>query len=530
MDIDELLEEYTKIFRFRRLFIRDLSITRRGFLYFFISFVFCTISLNYIVVFILEFNPQELLFNGLGSTLVMAIFLTIVIAGFIVDKIKDRVNFLLICAPITLVGLVVILFGDWFHLIGFSLMILSTGFFIIDLLTIYIHESNILNRGRLLGYLFFTAFIISHLIMIVTYGNTFLVIIVESALLILIYYISKRYSYKETNERLTSTKTFFQILTGSYHILGYLLVFLIFGYILGNAFSTYGDLNISPFIFVPLFMFLFIFIGVGLDNFGRKWTFGAGLLLISSIFLFASIFQNAIIYNSIFFGVSIPIIFMILFTLSADFSTERNTIKYRAKMICTFLLVFMMGLIAGVLIHYLLNHVYTSDPIYFYWIPPYLQGLSPFLLIATLVWINTLPEILSYKEADWADSLISLYVFNSSAICLYTKDFKPDRKTNIPNEDLITGGFAGIIGLISEITNQNKNLNIIDKEGVKIYFSYGKSVISALISTKYLPVLSKKLDIFTRSFERQFEYELANFTGKINPFYNAKKLVYRYFK
>jgi MFS family permease len=277
-------------------------------------------------------------------------------------------------------------------------------------------------------------------------------------------------------------------------------------------------------------MILFILFGVALDNFGRKWSFAAGLLIISSIIIFSELFKNPILYNSIFFGVSIPIIFIILFTLTADFSTERNTIRYRARMICTFLLIFMSGLIAGVVIHYLMNQIHNSDKLLFYWIPLYLQGLSPFLLIVTLIWISSLPEILSYKEADWADSLRNLYVFNSSAVCLYNKNFKPDQKTNIPSEDLITGGFTGIIGLITEITNENKNLNIIDKEGVKIYFSYGKSVISALISTKYLPVLSKKLDIFTKAFERQFENELANFTGKINPFADAKRLIYRYFK
>lgn len=530
MDFDELLKEYTRIFRFRRLFLRDLSITRRGFLYFLITFVFCTISLNYIVVFILQYSPEQLLFNGLGLTFFIALCFTIVIAGFIIDKVKDRVKLLLISSPITLIGLIFIIFGNLFQLIGISLMILSTGFFIIDLLTIYIHESNILNRGRLLGYLFFIAFIISHIIISITYGNTLVVIFIESAFFILIYFISKKYKYKETEERLTSSKNFFQLLTGGYHILGYLIVFLIFGYVLGNAFSTYGEINISPLIFVPLFMFLFALFGVSLDNFGRKWTFAAGLLMISSIFLFAGIFQSPILYNSIFFGVAIPIIFLILFTLSADFTTERNTIKYRARMICLSLLVFIVGLITGVLFHFLLNQVYLSHPLFFYWIPYYLQGLSPFLLIVTLVWISSLPEILSYKEADWADSLLSLYVFNTSAACLYSKNFKPNQKGKILSEDLITGGFTGIIGLISEITNQNKNLNIIDKEGVKIYFSYGKSVISALISTKYLPVLSKKLDIFTKTFERQFEYELAHFTGKINPFYDAKKLVYRYFK
>ncbi len=530
MNIDELLKIYSRIFKFRRLFVRDLSITPRGFLYFLISFVFCTISLNYIVVYILRFSVEELLFNGLGLISILSIFLTIVIAGFIVDRIKDRVRLLLISSPVTILGLLFVIFGNVYEIIGFSLMIFSTGVFIIDLLTIHIHESNILNRGRLLGYLFFLSFIISHLIVLFTYGNTISVIIIEALILVVIFLIARNYHYKETEERLTSNKKFIEIITGTYHNLGYLLVFLILGYIIGNAFSTYGELNINPVIFIFLFMILFVIFGVALDNFGRKTTFSGGLLLISSIIIFSGVVKNLIISTSIFFGVAIPVIFIILFTLSGDFATERNAIRYRARMICTFLLLFMIGLITGVLIHYLLNRIYSSNPLLFYWITPYLQGLSPFLLIVTLVWIIPLPEILSYKEADWADSLRSIYVFNSAAVCLYTKNFKPEQNSNIPSEDLITGGFTGILALISEITNEKRNLNIIDKEGVKIYFSYGKSVIAALISTKYLPVLSKKLDIFTRSFEKRFDYELAHFTGKINPFHDAKKLIYRYFK
>jgi MFS family permease len=275
---------------------------------------------------------------------------------------------------------------------------------------------------------------------------------------------------------------------------------------------------------------LFALFGILLDNLGRKWTFSAGLLLISAIIIFSGVFANKLIYNSIFFGIAIPIIFIVLFTFTGDFSTERNTIRYRARTICTFLLSFMLGLIAGVVVYYLFIKLHLDYPTFFFWIPPYLQGLSPFLLIVTLVWISPLPEILSYKEADWAQSLRHLYVFNKASICLFTKNFQPEFKSNIPSEDLIAGGFAGILSLISEITNESKNLNIIDKEGVKIYFSYGKSVITALISTKYLPVLFKKLDIFTRSFEKQFEYELAHFTGKINPFAAANKLIDRYFE
>ena len=83
--------------------------------------------------------------------------------------------------------------------------------------------------------------------------------------------------------------------------------------------------------------------------------------------------------------------------------------------------------------------------------------------------------------------------------------------------------------MISEITNERKNLRIIDKQGIKIYFSYGKSIIVALIATKNLPILFKKLDIFTKAFEKKFEKELASFRGKINPFRDASQLILKYF-
>ena len=90
---------------------------------------------------------------------------------------------------------------------------------------------------------------------------------------------------------------------------------------------------------------------------------------------------------------------------------------------------------------------------------------------------------------------------------------------------------TGILTLISEITNERKHLRIIDKDIVKIYFSYGKNFIVALISTKFLPVLYKKMDTFTKAFERTFEFDLSTFAGKINEFQNkTDPLVSKYFK
>ncbi|MGV9173849.1 MAG: hypothetical protein ACOC35_14975, partial [Promethearchaeia archaeon] len=212
--------------------------------------------------------------------------------------------------------------------------------------------------------------------------------------------------------------------------------------------------------------------------------------------------------------------------------TERNTIKYRGRIPSLFLFFLFGGFFIGILTKYILNQVYLENQALLSWFPALINGINSFLLVVLLVWIMPLPEILSAKESDWAESLRNLYVFNKNSICLYTKNFlSDDYDLELPSEDLVTGGLTGILALISEITNEKKNLRIIDKDKVKIYFAYGKNVIVSLISTRYLPILFKKLEIFTKAFENEFEEELLNFTGRINVFkQKADSLVSKYFK
>ncbi|MBY9002698.1 MAG: hypothetical protein KGD73_01880 [Candidatus Lokiarchaeota archaeon] len=343
-------------------------------------------------------------------------------------------------------------------------------------------------------------------------------------------WISRNYSYKETKERLKSEKKFIEILMGSLHISGYMIALFALALVLGNSFPIEYGFNVITPIFIFFFMSSFLIIGVLLDNLGRKWTFAAGILFISSIILFSGDKTTEGIFASIFFGVSVPISFMIIFTFAGDFSTERNTIRFRGRMVCSFLFIFIGGFVLGILFNFLLTQTHIKNPVFFYWIPSFLDGLSPFILIVILVWIIPLPEILTAREADWKNTLRNLYAFNS-AVCLFTQNFTSgSENVNLPNEDLITGGFSGILSLLSEITNEQKNLRIIDKEGVKIYFAYGKHVIIALVSTKNLPILSKKLELFTKAFEKKYEQELIHFKGKINPFETTTELITKYFR
>lgn len=520
------------ISRFKKLFfkgfVRDVDITPNGFINFLLSFTFSTIMIDFLYLTYLSFNPINFL-SILGFATIITILLTIIFSGLIVDLIKDRMKLLIICAILALSGLILISLSSHFEVIGFSLMIFSTGLYLVDLLTILTHESTILNRGRLIGYSFFISLLATHIYITLTSRNLLGIIFITSIIFLLLLYVSLNYEYKETKERLTSSKKFRQILF-TYPLLGYLGSFFVLGFVLGNAYPVELEIFIDPNIFIIVVSLFFFLVGTSLDNFGRKKSYTLSILILSSLIIFSGIFKE--LYSEVFLGIAIPIIFATLFTLTGDFSTERTTLKYRGRITGIFLLSVFGGFIGGIILKLILTGYYTSNP-EIYWIPELINGINSILLIGLLVWIMPLSEILTSKEADWADSLKDLYIIYKNSTCLYAKNFNNSfQLTYIPplNEDLISSGLKGVSDLISEITKEKRHIKIIDKEDSKIYFSYGKAVIVVLIATKILPVLFKKLELFTKAFEKKYYRELENYKGNVSPFYNSEELILKYFK
>jgi len=529
MEIEQLLNQYSKMLSFRRLFLRDIAISPKVFIYFLIEFLFAAVIINFIIASIFTYTPEELS-GGIGIVTVISIFAAIAISGVIVDTYINRMHLIIFPALFSLLGLVLIIFGSFWLMIGFAITIFSTGLYVINLVTILIHETTILNRGRILSYLFLLSFIGSSIVLFLLYPNVIGILIVECIIFLCLLYIYLTYKYIETKERLTSPKKFGSVLKET-NLFGYTIAFIFLGYVLGNAFPLDIEFKINNLLFLLFFFGTFLIVGLSIDNLGRKWTFAGFVLFLAALVTFSGLFLSEPNYNAVFLGISVPSIFVLLFTFSGDFSTERSSIKYRGRLISYFISVALLGSVLGILLHSLFMNLYLNNPEFLYWIPVVLQGLSPFLLILVLVIIIPLPELLSAREADWSESIRNLYVFNSSSICLYNKEFYPDLPdSNLPNEDLITGGFSGILNLITEITNEKKHLRIIDKEGLKIYFAYGKNVIVALISTKYLPILFRKLEQFTKAFEKQYEYELEEFQGKVSVFESAENLINEFFK
>ncbi len=515
---------------FNKIFVRDIQLSKRGWFNFLVAFVFFFTSLAYLLLNFIIFNPMQIVSpKGIASG--AALLLAMLTAGYIVDIFKDRIKLLIISGFFLTSGIIFFVYkDDLLDIIGTVIVILSGAVFAICLFTIVIHESTILNRGRIYAYLFFFSFIISFVLVILSFGNPFIILVIEIVLLGFLIYIRRDYSYIETPERLKSEYKLRE-LTSKHPIMGYLGAFMVLGFIIGNAYPYAIEFDLEPISFIISIMFFFILTGLFLDNMGRKWSFTGGILILSALIIFSGIFADVFFY-SIFFGIAIPILFITLFTFSGDFSTERNTVKYRGRIIGVFLTYVVAGFVGGYIVKYLLTEIYIDNP-NLYFMPELINGINSFLLVVLLVWIMPLKEVFSSKEADWSSTLRNLYVFNRDSICLFAKNFIPeDDLLDLPPEDLITGGLTGILTLISEITNERKkNLRIIDKDRVKIYFAYGKNIIVALISSKFLPILFKKLEVFTKSFEREFEVDLLNFRGKINVFLEkTDKLVAKYFR
>jgi hypothetical protein len=97
------------------------------------------------------------------------------------------------------------------------------------------------------------------------------------------------------------------------------------------------------------------------------------------------------------------------------------------------------------------------------------------------------------------------------------------------DEDLISGALSGVLTIINEITRSKKRLRKIEKEGTTLYFSYGKYHVVCLIANTDLPILIKKLDEFSKDFEKRFNKDLKNFVGDLRPFGPTKYMVKRKF-
>jgi len=530
---------------FVRVFAKDIDLPKNSFIYLFFSLVAIFLVIE---AFLYKYALQTEMASVINiEIIVLIIILTIsfLTSVILVDKVKKRTRHFNLALLFCILGIFFSAFSEviLLYYMGLLIVIVTAPQLIVLWLTILVHETNILNRGRIIAFFLSSCSLLGCFSFIFVYFE-FLYkyfFILVSILLVIIIWCSRKYKYIETEERLKSDKKFFKIIFEK-QFFRYTSSFIILSFILGDLFARY-NFDVDYFIFFLASSIYLIVAGCFLDNIGRKTSIVLGILVLSFFLIsYGSFIDKSIIFGmprrvflSIHYGFSLLPLILAIQTISGDFSTERGNLKYRGRINGIFLASMFSGIIIGYTFSKWIDGLYKLYPELNNFIPIFPNLLNGFILVILLVWMMAMKEFLISKEKNWPAAMINLYVFSVNGVGLYYHNFEKNlkgeekEKKRELDEDLISGALTGVVAIISEITQSKKQLRKIDKEGYHLLFSFGKYHVTCLISKIDLPVLLKKLDEFSKDFGIKFGKNLKNFVGNVAPFNSTKYLVNKYF-
>jgi len=529
---------------FVRVFARDIDLSINSLVYLFFSLLAIFLVIEaFLYKYVVLTEMVSVINIEIGVILIVLAF-SFLTSVVLVDKIKKRTRHFNLALLFCIIGIFFSAFSEVvLYYIGLLIVLITVPQLIALWFTILVHETNLLNRGRI------TAFLLASCSLLGWVGFIFVsfeflynyFFILVSILLVIIFWCSRKYKYIETEERLKSDKKFFKIIFEK-QFFRYSSSFTILSFILGDLLARYS-FDVDFFVFFLASTIYLIAAGCFLDNIGRKTSIILGILVLSFFLIsYGSYIDTPIIFGiprkiflSIHYGLSLLPLILAIQTISGDFSTERGNLKYRGRINGLFLALMFLGIAIGFTFSRWINGLYTLYPELDNIIPNFPNLLNGFVLVILLVWMMAMKEFLISKETDWPSAMINLYIFSIHGVGLYYHSFEKSpegeekEEKREMDEDLISGALTGVVAIISEITQSKQQLRKIDKEGYHLLFSFGKYHIACLISNMDLPVLLKKLDEFSKDFEIKFGKDLKNFVGNVSPFDSTKYLIDKYF-
>lgn len=214
-----------------------------------------------------------------------------------------------------------------------------------------------------------------------------------------------------------------------------------------------------------------------------------GSMIISPFLLNTSFFTSGLIGFNILF-LSCPLFFTFYFALNVLGETKRNLI------IALFGILLIFGGLA--VTSYGIFQILEPLPSY-----PYILFFSRILTIFGIVLViggfHGYPFFLEYQ---WKENLITLLIIDKSRTTeLYHKEFQ---ELQLNTLGILAGGIAGIVNIIKEFTESQKNIDVINIEDKLIFLDYGTQIITALLVKKNLQHAKYILKQITSKFETFF--------------------------
>ena len=311
---------------FNKVFIRDLNLPKNTSIYLFFSLLSITLIAEAFLYKYTISTGGVVLVGVEVYILLIVLAVSFLISGLVIDIIKNRTKYFNITLFVCIVGLLISAFPDILYYLGLLIILITVPQLIITWFTIFVHETNILNRGRIAAYLLISCFSISFVSIIFIFYESLYVYfsILEFAVFSIVLWCSRKYTYLETIERLKSDKHYLKIIFEK-HFFRYASSFIILSILLGNILATYG-FEVDLYIYgIATFPYL-LAAGCALDNFGRKISIVLGILLLSFFLIsYRSFVGSQYIFGlprktflSIHYGFSILPLLLAIFTISGS--------------------------------------------------------------------------------------------------------------------------------------------------------------------------------------------------------------------
>ncbi|MFW9879982.1 MAG: hypothetical protein ACFFG0_43465, partial [Candidatus Thorarchaeota archaeon] len=495
---------------------KDLEISKSQFLTLFLVFL-SSISLISVDIYhtfvtggIKWTNIIVILLIGIGF------ILGLICGGIMLDKMKGKKYssmFIILFLSILLNFFQIFVFQSYPMILNLLFLgsAFMSGFLFMFFVIFFLDFTTILERGRVFSFLIITLSIGILLILLLIVLNELFLIIPSFIIGASIFYLYEnkekeepyRLKQKEGNPRnITISIIKYNIM---YAIIG-LTIGLIFPYeqISSLSIADFSDIKliIVGFLAISFALITALIIGLVFDFMGRKASL-TNIILIVAFSNFIRIFNITLRY----FDIAIVLIAVLAIIMAIPLIMNEISLKKNLGQVLGLTYAITLIFIAiGYVIHWLIlqNPGLVNDQDY-YIAELYIVGIISFSLIIILFFLSNTKELISYKEQNWPENLLRLYVIHESGLLLYEHAFSNVEK-NLTDSDLVSGGFIGLISMLEEITKTKQHLQIIDHGGKKILFgySYNKSLIYALVISEDLRVIRHKLDYFINDIDEQY--------------------------
>ncbi len=505
---------------FRQFITRDIDITRNEFLS--ISCLFSAVVV--VLVTLVEsiwgnFRPPILVGNE-EIVYIIAIITLIVTGfggGFLIDFQKSKiswafailglsaVSFLIVNTDVENLGLLIF---------GVVLMCFSFLFLFLELITILIAKTSIMERARVTA----GVLIIVGVATIVTLSFIQVLELFNYSFVLFFIFLGVAAFFARKATWQTDTEKFNGRITREFlkqGILQYTTLFFGLSFLLGVSIDALKvDYTFMGIMMIPWALASAIL----LDNVGRKGTIIATVLLLAIYIVFSeSTFHYSTSILSGVFGMVLIGLGILIVVLSGDLASPG--IRGRVLSLNG------MSLVGGFLIGFVIRNgifldLYPLNTLF-------LNDVTSFVLILCVLLLIPLKDTLTNRDISYRDRILQIYVNNYNGINLYVRDVT--EKATL-SEDLVSGGLTGIAAMVGEITHGADKPSIIENGDRIIMLEYGQYVVIALVVKKGLYILRQKMRSFIRDFEETFAPELQKDSGNMSQFATTKFIIQKYFK